>query len=699
MAKIFKELSKETVIILDHSGIFLELTSIIENFQITVKLAHTREEALTLIDDHRPFCLILPIVTDTNGFLEVWKHFKSRVLDGSILFLNKNSKNSDPLCLKPDGILDFPIEKSQNVKILESVFELRSQKILTENSEMDEITSLFVEEASELFKDLPNLILGLESENKETSTIDVVFRKVHSVKGAAGAIPLAEVLAHFTHIFESSLSLIRASILNPDEGCIDLFLTSADLCIELIDGLSQRVHPSEELKGRVEVCETLLQDLINSTNAKKDQPIEEAHQEVKEVTKILSTKNIEGKNEDKGVFVNNEKLDNFMKISGELIVLKNAYQLFCHDSEILKDTNKLFRKLDDISYALNKISDQLQEQIMDVRRVKLEQAFNKLPRIVRQVSQAVNKKVTLDILGGDLGVDKNIANVLSSCMTHLIRNAIDHGIETPYERRDIGKTQSGKILVTAKEQDGNIQLTIEDDGKGIDRNKVVKKAISKGIITEMKANALSDPEVFDFLFMPGFSTVEQVTDISGRGVGMDAVKSEILSLDGKVEIRSTPGQGTNIYIEIPVLKTVMVEKSIVAKADGIYVAVPINSVAQIIDREQLNTLNVNDLMTFQFGDKTVPLITHHSLIGQNPMNTLDGKQAAIVIRSTHYFIGLLVDLIEDQMEAVVRPFSELLDKIPGFKGTTVLGDDQIAFVVSPEEFIQIYLSKNETLAA
>ncbi|MEZ4871854.1 MAG: ATP-binding protein [Bdellovibrionales bacterium] len=368
--------------------------------------------------------------------------------------------------------------------------------------------------------------------------------------------------------------------------------------------------------------------------------------------------------------VANEKLDTFMKLSGELIVLKNSLRQICTEFDLEGKESKQFDKILESSQALNKITDALQEQIMDVRRVKIGQAFTKLPRMVRQTSKKLNKKVKLEIIGSDLFVDKNISRVLSGSMTHLIRNSVDHGIETPAAREMAGKPKEGNVLVKASQKNEKVTIDIIDDGKGIDRNIIANKAVSKGLISAEKSVSMSDSEVFDLIFFPGFSTAEVVTDVSGRGVGMDVVKSDILLLNGKVTISSEVGKGTHIQIEIPVPKTVMVEKSIIAKAFDVHLAFPQISVAQVISGDSIHLIDFNGSWGFKFKDKTIPLIDLQEIY-EDKGTVLDKKEieagSVVVTFYKHMFVGVFVNQIKDQLEAVIRPFNKIVGELRVFK--------------------------------
>ncbi len=587
----------------------------------------------------------------------------------------------------------------------------RIKRLEEEQRESEEIAELFVEEARGLLEDLEHHILKLEEESIDRATIDLLFRNVHSVKGGAAAVPGCHYLAQVTHAFESCLSLVKNNNFHPDSNTVELFLFTSDITMQLIHLIKERKEPDHELKEKIEMCLNSLNQVkerelnksqefssdisVNAKNSIENAENNSSTSNVQLKPVGASSANINTSNDNDGVLVSNDKLESFMKLSGEMIVLKNYFKVLTQDPEFRGLSARALSKITDFSYSLNKITDHLQDKIMSVRKVSLDRALNKLPRIFRQVTKELNKKVNLNTDGFDLGVDKTIANVLSACMTHMLRNAIDHGIETSDVRIERGKPSHGTINIFAREEKGVIYLTISDDGGGINKERVLNKAIEKGFIDVSQKSLLSDAEAFDLLFLPGFSTAEKVTEISGRGVGMDVVKSEITNIGGRIKIDSVLGIGTTFNIEIPVPKTVLVEQTVLVKSGRINLAVPLNSIAYL---SSLSTLTVNWVgpqKTFQFQNRTVALRSFSELVSRKPdVIERDLSQfSVVVLQHKSRYLGLLVNGIHDQLEAVIRPFDSISNHFPGFKGTTVLGDDSIAYVVAPDEFVQLGLDE------
>ncbi len=606
-------------------------------------------------------------------------------------------------------VIEKPYDHEKLKNLIQKIVDSRIQYLEADAREMDEIRLLFVEEATTLLEDLEKHILRLEDEHLDQAVCDLLFRAVHSVKGGAGAIPNGKWLAQLGHSFESCLSLIKNGQLRLDAAGMEIFLLSSDLCQKLIQLIKIKSEPSEELCITIDSCIQSL-EALKSGEALPGvvKPPPQAASTTAAASKADAGNKKEAAQENDGVWVSNEKLDSFMKLSGELIVLKNYFQVLGQEPEMRNLSTRLTTKNTDFAYSLNKITDNLQDQIMSIRKVTLERALSKLPRIFRQVTKEVNKKVKLVTEGFELGVDRTIANALSTCMTHMLRNAIDHGIEKAEVREVDGKPAEGTIVISTKEEKGMIYLTIADDGGGIDRNRVISKAIEKGLLEETKRNELSNEEAFDLLFLPGFSTAEKITGISGRGVGMDVVKSEIVNLKGKIRIESELKKGTTFKIEVPAPKTVMVEQTVLVKSGETLIAVPLNAIAQLTSNSTLIISTVGFQKTCQFQGRTVPLksfseISEQILTGENAnrqqvSETLESA-SVVILQHKNDFMGLLVDSIHDQLEAVIRPFDKVTNSFAGFKGTTVLGDDNIAYVVAPEEFVILGLGLTKTATA
>lgn len=547
-------------------------------------------------------------------------------------------------------------------------------------------------------------MLRLEDEPLDPAICDIIFRSVHTLKGGAGAIPKGKWLAQLGHSFESCLTRVKKGQLKVTSEIMELFLVTSDLCHQLVNLIKNDEEPSHEMTQSIQTCIAHL-DALKAGQHPVDAAAVTRDGQVPKLAAAAKAGKSDG-GDAEGIWVTNEKMDALMKVSGELIVLKNYFHVLSQEPGLREASARINAKINDFSYSLNKITDHLQDEIMYVRKVTLDRALSKLPRIFRQVTKEVNKKVNLETEGFELGVDRTIANALSSCMTHMLRNALDHGIESAEVRESKGKPAVGTIKIVAKEQKGLISVIMSDDGGGIDPARIVNKAIEKGLLDESKRKTITPSEAFDLIFLPGFSTAEKVTGISGRGVGMDVVKSEITNLKGNVRIESEIGKGTSFHIDIPAPKTVVVEQTVLVRSGHTAIAVPLTAIALLTSSRDLSFSFVGRHRTCQFRGRTIILKTFAEFasdLGEEAAMQSQQNQnhagSVVILQHRHECFGLLVDSIHDQLEAVVRPFDKVAGGVPGFKGTTVLGNDSVAYVVSPEEFVNLGLGMVRESAA
>lgn len=705
MSNKYKDFIQPVLIIANEEIALKSLVQLVEEIGLKAICAKSINDGIDLLKKKDIPCMVLSEIKsqEENGE-QLCLEVKKIRPDMPFVLISENSSCQIPAEIQDVGFFEFLSRPFQIEKLsshIHKIVDARIAYLAADAKENEAITALFVEDATLMFEDLEKHILRLEEVPVDPSVVDVLFRNVHTVKGSAGAIPGGKWLAQVGHSFESCLSLIKNGKLQLDTPGMELFLFTSDLCQQLIELIKQKNEPSSELSGIVENCVKSLEDL----RAGKSSPARAASPSVATAAKASNVTPIKNeKAENEGVWVTNEKLDSFMKLSGELIVLKNYFQVLGQEAELKETSNRLKGKITDFSYSLNKITDNLQDQIMSIRKVTLDRALSKLPRIFRQVTKEVDKKVKLTTEGFELGVDRTIASALSTCLTHMLRNAIDHGIETAEVRKANSKPSEGNIVISVREQRGTIYLTISDDGGGIDKNKVISKAIDKGLLEESRRSSLTDAEAFDLLFLPGFSTAEKVTGISGRGVEMDVVKSEIINLKGRSRIESQLKVGTTFHIEIPVPKTVMVEQTVLVKSGDTLIAVPLNAIAQLTTCSALSASIVGQQRTCQFQGKTLPLKTYSEFSDESGILTESNSLFAsanpvVILQHKKDFIGLLVDSIHDQLEAVIRPFDKVTNGFTGFKGTTVLGDDSIAYVIAPDEFVSLGLGLAKSVAA
>ena len=382
------------------------------------------------------------------------------------------------------------------------------------------------------------------------------------------------------------------------------------------------------------------------------------------------------------VRVDIRKLDLLMNIVGELALTRSGIQVV-HD-ELRRDRVRaeLARALQDELRALSRKLDDLQAGILSVRMVPLSQVFDKLSRVVRRMSrEAVGKEIMFVVSGGDTKLDKLIVEELSDPLMHLIRNAIDHGIEAQQMRLSRGKPAAGTVAITAEQRGNHVVIEVEDDGNGIDTQALVARAIAKGQISEEQARDMTRHEMYELMFLPGLSTRAVADETSGRGVGMDVVRTNIARMAGMIEIDSEPGHGTRMIITLPI--TLAIIQALVIRSAGRTYAIPLNSVMEslMLDYSQIRTIERREVITLR--DQTLPLVRLDDIFGlQRPMDQkVPTRGYVVVVALAQHRLGLLVDDLLGQQDIVIKSLGKTLQGIPGIAGATELGGQQTALVL------------------
>lgn len=371
------------------------------------------------------------------------------------------------------------------------------------------------------------------------------------------------------------------------------------------------------------------------------------------------------------VRVDIERLDNLMNLVGELVINKGRLEQI-GSSQKLTELTETIEQID-------RITTDLQNVVMKVRMVPIEQVFNRFPRMVRDLSQELGKDVNFIIDGKETELDRTVIDEIGDPLVHLLRNALDHGLETPEKRELSGKSQIGMVRLSARHEGNNVLIEVEDDGRGLDRNNIIKSAISKGMITEREAETLSNEQVYSFLFRSGFSTAESITDVSGRGVGLDVVKSKIEALNGDIEIETQLGQGTKFKIRLPL--TLAIIQALLIKVDEEIFAVPLSSVDEttIITREEIKQVQNQEVVLIR--GNVLPLARLRNLLEVPSTANLDGEMYVVIVRKGDKQVGLVVDGLIGQQEIVIKSLGKLLTGIPGIGGAAILGDGGVSLIL------------------
>ncbi len=388
-----------------------------------------------------------------------------------------------------------------------------------------------------------------------------------------------------------------------------------------------------------------------------------------------------------------DKIDNLINMVGELVITQSMLGQLGTDFDATK-TPKLLEGLS----QLEQNTRELQESVMRIRMLPISFAFSRFPRMVRDVSQQLNKKIHLEMNGEHTELDKTVMEKIGDPLVHLVRNAIDHGIELPEERVAAGKPAQGNVILNAYHQGGNVVIEISDDGKGLDREKLIAKALEKNILQETDAALLTDEQAFELIFHPGFSTASAVSDLSGRGVGMDVVRKNIQALNGIVEIHSKPGEGSSIRIRLP-LTLAILDGQLVRVGDNTYIF-PLVSIVESI---QCNKDHVNHIAggcsVFRLRDDYVPIVRLDQVFSVRAEHEDIENALMVVVEADGEKVGVVVDELLAQQQVVIKSLEHNYRRIDGVSGATILGDGTVALIVDIPGVVKLAGADNYSINA
>ncbi|MHB9130777.1 MAG: chemotaxis protein CheA [Armatimonadota bacterium] len=379
------------------------------------------------------------------------------------------------------------------------------------------------------------------------------------------------------------------------------------------------------------------------------------------------------------VRVSVETLDRIMNLVGELVLDRTRVAQLKEELPEEQRNEDFIHDLDTVSQHLGTIVEELHEQVMRARMLPVSQLFSRFPRMVRDISRKLGKEVEFQVDGEDELLDRSVIEKLVDPLTHLLRNAVDHGLESPDEREDIGKPRCGTIQLTARRREEHVLIEVSDDGPGLDANRLKEKAVAAGVISAAQAQAMNEQEAYSLIFASGFSTAKQVTDVSGRGVGMDVVKKNIDSVNGSIQIDSQYGFGTTMTLKIPL--TLAIIRALIVRVGQVYMAVPITMVEETIVTQRRQVHSIRGRGVVRWRDIVVPVIRLcEALPGCGISSQRDALQL-VAVRYESRVACLAVDDIVGHQEIVVKPLGSFLGEIPGLAGATILGSGRVALIL------------------
>ncbi|MEW6193535.1 MAG: chemotaxis protein CheA [Bacteroidota bacterium] len=562
--------------------------------------------------------------------------------------------------------------------------------------EMKEIVDSFLLETKEILEKLDVDLMELEKRPEDLGLLNQIFRSFHTIKGTSGFLGL-EKLPEVTHKCEDILNKLRKGEIKLNSSLMDGIILGYDTIKELLSVIENDKNEDVNVDGVITQLVNLLESINPANEQEKNSPvvvenlpINEAKNNVKipdtgKDSALSKSNNNETKKADNTIRVDVDRLDALLNIASEIVLGRNRLAQLNSQFALEYEGTPFSKDLADATKQIDLMTTELQLVVMKLRMIKIGKVFNRFPRVVRDMCKELNKEVELVIHGEDTEVDKNLIEEINDPLVHLIRNSIDHGIEKPESRIEKGKSRKGTVVISAEHEGNNIVIKVVDDGKGIDPEIIKEKAIAKGFLSREKAKELTKQETYNLIFHPGFSTAEVVTNVSGRGVGMDVVKTNVSKLRGTIAVDSEVGKGTTILLRLPL--TLAIISGMIVKAHGQTLVIPLHSVIEVlrVNRDQVETIRGKEVINLR--DSILPIISLEDLITSNGNGHKNDKkwQYIVEVGIAEKRFGIKVDELVGQQEVVIKTLGDYLGKINGIAGSTIMGDGTVIIILDINE--------------
>ncbi len=540
----------------------------------------------------------------------------------------------------------------------------------------------FTEESLELLGEMEEALLTFKVESPDSEKINCIFRTAHSLKSGSSVVGLNNISV-FAHHLEDFLETVRIGKYQLTPENVEYLLKSVDCIRETLNRIKDK-QPEEPqcLEKLNSFFHNLLKQIQSSSSDReeKNPQLTVSKEGKKKLAKSKIKTTTAAPDLTSSIRVRTEKIDDLMNLVGELTIAQSMLSQVMHHF----DMNQLKKLIDGFDY-LEQNSRKLQNSIMQIRMVPIENIFKRFPRTVHDLANQLGKKIELTIVGENTELDKTVIEKIADPLLHLIRNSVDHGIEIPSVREELGKPPIGLIRLEAYQEGGNIIICISDDGAGIDADKIRSQAIARGIITENEE--LTNEEIIRLIMQPGFSTAGKVTNISGRGVGMDVVQKNIIDLGGEIDIQAEKNIGTIIKLRLPLTLAIM-DCQLVKIAGQIYIF-PLITIIEIISIDLTKLTHINDKELYYLQEQYLPIIRVHKILNL-PLDTNDlSNKFLIVVERNNKFYGLLCDEILSQQQIVIKNIEDNYQRIPGIAGATILSDSSAALIIDANAIIDL----------
>jgi len=571
----------------------------------------------------------------------------------------------------------------------------------------DEMRLSFVQEGNELLQNTEQGLLSWGENQDDKEFIGDIFRNIHSFKGNCGFFGFSQI-EKISHQMENILDRIKSGSKLAVDNPADQLLASLDVLQKAVNNISDGKDDTvENLDQHVNDLQALIAPLLGDflveegvkeesvskavetqkkpvgeilveqgtasseqvNNALKKQ--QDTIQKAKAAAKPVARTKTPAKRQD--IRVELGKLDSLINLIGELVIAEN---MLIHNPDLKGLELENFNKA---GQHMSKLVRELQEMAMTIRMIPVSGLFRRMIRLVHDISVKAGKKVELELIGEETEMDKTVIETITDPLVHLLRNSLDHGLEPPDERLAAGKNEKGTVKLSARHEEGEVWVTIEDDGRGLNKEKILEKAISKGLI-EGDGSDLTDKQINNMIFAPGFSTAAQITDISGRGVGMDVVKKNLEKIKGKIDVYSTPGQGSKIILRIPL--TLAIIDGMIVRVGTASCIVPTLSMLEAFRpvAEQITTTPDGEELA-KVRENFLPIIRLYEILGKEPDSSKLEDGILIVLEYQETRFCLFIDEILGQQQTVIKGLSNFIGNVPGVSGCTILGDGNVCLIL------------------
>ena len=555
-----------------------------------------------------------------------------------------------------------------------------------------ELLAIYLEDARLHLEALDHCLLTLERDGSDAEVVSQALGPLHTLKGNSGMIGFGAI-KDYVHRLEDVFARISDGSVQPTPEVFDALFAGATALRDAVEQAGQGHGEVRDLAAETAVLDGILE--LRGTRTRKDPPavvpaaasaaVQAPAREIAVPAESLGTVGVgaaAGAAQYAGVRssmvrVDFAQLDHLLNLVGELIIHRTKLHQIGKEMSEQLGGGKAGRELQAAVHQIATVSAALQETVMDVRMLPIRHVFERFPRLVRDLARQTGKDIELILEGENTRIDKAIIDEIGEPLVHLIRNSVDHGIETPAERVALGKTPTGTILLSAAQESNHVVITIMDDGSGIDAARVQAKAVSGGLLKGDEA--LSERDVVQLIFAQGFSTREAITEVSGRGVGLDVVLKSIERLNGLVEVETVHGVGTKFIIQLPL--TLAIISALLVEAAGRSYAVPLGSVVESIKfgPEQVRTINGREALRIR--DRIVPLVRLTTLFGLDAAPEA-GRRYAVVIGRGDKRVAMVVDRLLGQQEVVIKGLdASISGPTTGFAGATIMGDGRVVLIL------------------